>query len=190
MPTRIFALVKTQPIWMSETVAVDENGQVSSSAFDNPTAVAALLDLPDIEAGPTIFCGAADSRVRSSLYETVDSAELVFQGRVGGVAPGSFRYSGPLYRLALIHALKGRCRRGFCYVFLQIGTVHLGSRTICMTDPEFPVPTVGKRVLVFTSSLMGTAAEMVEMFHPEDIVIENADGDAVLAPSLAVQSAE
>ena len=95
---------------------------------------------------------------------------------------------GQLYRIDLLRTLKGTSRRGFYFVFLPIGTVRLGSRTICKTDPQFPVePTLGKRVLIFTSSLGGAERELVEIYEPEDIVIERVDGTAAVAPRLALK---
>ena len=194
MPKRLFAIAAAQraaAIWVSAAVALDEHGKPSSELDGQAKAeVTRFLETPErdgcVQEGETIFDGIADSRVRSTLDTTIDTADLVFEGRVTGIAPGFFLgVPGLLYRLDVLQRLKGPPERGFYYVFLPVGRVPIGSKTICKTSAQYPsVPTMDHRVIVSTSSLGGTDHELVEIYDEEDIIIEEPGGAATLAKSL------
>jgi len=194
MPKRIFAgaaAQRVQPIWVSASVALDQHGKPATELDAAAKALlTASLETPVqdgcIREGQTIFDPVADNRDRSSLESTVNSATLVFEGRISGIEPGFFGgVAGQLYRVDVEKTLKGPNNRGFYYFFLQVGRIPVGKEYICKTSRLFPTPPqFNNHVVVSTNSFGGSDRELIEIYEPEDLIIENADGTAAIASTL------
>ncbi len=193
MPMRIIEVLAPEagPIWVSSKRALDEEGQidVAEVGSENRDLIAYYLEEKEGENGcvrgsQTIFCGIADGRERDTLESSARTAELVFVGRVTGMEPGfQTGASGTLFRIEVQEVLKGSVRRPSVYAFLQVGTIPLGARRICMSSAGFPsAPVMGTRLLVMASNWGGCADdEVVYIEGPEDLVIEKSDGRPALA---------
>ena len=153
------------PTWVEGSQALRPSGELNVDLFDPETArtLQRLLTRPEtsgcIVMGPPVRgsvqieddSGRSLVSERRTLEEAFRASELVLEGKVTGIAFGfGDGTPGQLLRLSPIKIFKDKSAEQRQYfVFLPIGRVQVGEKTICKRDPAYPAaPKVGDRVVV------------------------------------------
>ncbi len=130
------------PVWVAANRAVNGEGRFDSELIH--PAIRAYYDQTVAESPAAkgegcvemVQSGSWDLPAdRATIAEAVESAEMVFLGRVTGVAYGfGFREPGQLIQIAPEQVFQGDVRLTKYYVFVPVGSFRAGSIEICKKE--------------------------------------------------------
>lgn len=194
---RIGSQSETVPSWVDASRVLTPAGEIDGTLFDSLSGQLIALTLQQREVDGCIATGAPirtpihisdDTGAslipsRSTLDEAFRASELVFEGEVTGRSYGfSGSIAGQLLRLVPVKTFKDTLavQRQY-FVFLPIGRVKVGDKTICKVDPSYPEPpALGDRVVILLANGFREDNQYLSVPDAKGIVVFKKDGSVSL----------
>ena len=179
MPLALFDPPIPTPVWLHAAAAVGEDGALRRGLMYPEIADSLETLLSQSPAGGCILKGHVyDDRLPGwhrgeDLDDILRVAPYVLLARVTGLAQGlSVDTPGTLVRLEPVRAVRGQWKGpGPYYVFMPVGRVTLGSKTVCKTDKEYSnPPALGDQLLIFSSGPSGEHRNLLYLERPSDLI--------------------
>lgn len=150
IPPVLYQDAYEHPVWVSESAVSADAGMLQQVLPPGMDEIIRSWNDPSQCIEVVIQNEARGPEAGTSFGDEVRKAERIVRGLVVGREPGFFQSSpGTLLRVRNQETIHGEARVDDQFVFIPVGEVRLGEKSLCNSDPRFPVvPEVGGEVLL------------------------------------------